>query len=264
MVSVVIPLYNKQNSIKATIDSVLEQTFADFEIIVVNDGSTDDSLHLVKEIKDHRIKIVSKDNGGVSSARNRGIREAHYNWIAFLDGDDRWNPKHLELLVEGRKKYPDFYVFSTSYSHNENFENSREPVFGVVNDYFQMALHKKVINSSTCLIRKECFEKVGYFNERLKRGEDLEMWYRLAKKYPFVCSEAITVWYRLEAENRAMNKPSPYEASFASVIKLKNADTPEELIYLKSQIKAKYKSILYGREWRNLIKCFNQHKLRFL
>ncbi|HAP96713.1 glycosyltransferase family 2 protein [Epilithonimonas hominis] len=264
MVSVIIPLYNKQNSIKATIDSVLEQTFSDFEIIVVNDGSTDDSLNVVKEIKDPRIKIVSKDNGGVSSARNLGIRESHYEWIALLDGDDRWHPKHLELLNEGKKQFPDYSVFSTIYSNNEDLETNPEPVFEVINDYFQIALHKKVIHSSTCLIIKECFEKVGYFDERLNRGEDLEMWYRLAKKYPFVCSEAITVWYRLEAENRAMNKPSPYEASFASVINLKNADTAEELEYLKHQLKAKYKSILYNREWNNLLKCFKQHKLSFL
>lgn len=264
MISVVIPLYNKQNSIKATIDSVLEQTFSDFEIIVVNDGSTDDSLNVVKEIKDPRIKIVSKDNGGVSSARNLGIRESHYEWIALLDGDDRWHPKHLELLNEGKKQFPDYSVFSTIYSNNEDLETNPEPVFEVINDYFQIALHKKVIHSSTCLIIKECFEKVGYFDERLNRGEDLEMWYRLAKKYPFVCSEAITVWYRLEAENRAMNKPSPYEASFASVINLKDADTEEELEYLKHLLKTKYKSILYNREWNNLLKCFKQHKLSFL
>jgi len=264
MISVVIPLYNKESSIKTTIDCVLKQTYKDFEIVVINDGSTDDSVNVVGNIKDPRIKIISKDNGGVSSARNRGVREANYEWIALLDGDDRWHPKHLELLNEGKKQFPDYSVFSTIYSNNEDLETNPEPVFEVVNDYFQMAIHKKILNSSTCLIRKDCFDNVGYFNERLRRGEDLEMWYRLAKKYPFVCSEATTVWYRLGAENRAMNKPSPYEASFASVINLKNADTEEELEYLKHQLKAKYKSILYNREWNNLMKCFKQHKLSFL
>jgi len=90
MFSVVIPLYNKERSVKNTIESVLNQTFQDFEVIVVNDGSTDNSLEVVKSFNDERIRIINQKNSGVSSARNRGIKEAKYEWIAFLDADDLW------------------------------------------------------------------------------------------------------------------------------------------------------------------------------
>src|SRR5690554_7052561 len=98
MFSVVIPLYNKELSINNTIQSVLNQTFQDYEIVVVNDGSTDKSLEVVKQINDFRIRIINKLNGGVSSARNRGIEESKFDWIAFLDGDDLWMENHLEIL----------------------------------------------------------------------------------------------------------------------------------------------------------------------
>ena len=90
MFSVVIPLYNKELSIINTIQSVLDQTFQNFEIVVVNDGSTDRSVEMVEQFNDPRIRIINKSNGGVSSARNRGIQEAKYELVAFLDADDFW------------------------------------------------------------------------------------------------------------------------------------------------------------------------------
>src|SRR5690606_29446795 len=106
MFSVVIPLYNKERSIKQTVQSVLDQTFTDFEIVIVNDGSTDNSLQVVENIDDQRIRIINKPNGGVSSARNKGINEANFNWIAFLDGDDLWKPNHLEIIRGLIDKFP--------------------------------------------------------------------------------------------------------------------------------------------------------------
>ena len=90
MISVVIPLYNKEKYIKRAIESVLNQTFQKFEIIVVNDGSTDKSAEIVQNIKDPRIRLINQKNAGVSAARNRGIQEAKYEYIAFLDADDFW------------------------------------------------------------------------------------------------------------------------------------------------------------------------------
>src|SRR5574344_1434815 len=100
MISVVIPLYNKERYIERAIRSVLNQSFQDFEIIVVNDGSTDQSVTIVKDINDSRIRIINQKNGGVSSARNKGISEAKYAIVAFLDADDVWKENHLEVIVE--------------------------------------------------------------------------------------------------------------------------------------------------------------------
>lgn len=266
MISVVIPLYNKDKSISKTINCVLNQTFQDFEIVVVNDGSTDNSVKKVEEIRDDRIRLIQKKNGGVSSARNKGIEEAKYEWIAFLDGDDRWQKDHLKLLINAKTEFVDNFVFTNCPTNNENelYDSKKQFKHYVVENYFKKAINEKIINSSTCLIHKQCFANVGFFNEKLKRGEDLEMWYRLAKKYHIVASDAKTVIYELDAENRAMNKSSPYEASFASVISLKGVKNKDEKNYLKHQIKLKYKSCLYNKEWLNLIKCFKQHKFNFL
>src|SRR5690554_5521626 len=102
MFSVVIPLYNKELSISNTIQSVLDQTFQNFEIVIVNDGSTDNSVKEVEKFDDKRIRLIHQENQGVSAARNRGIKEARYEWIAFLDGDDLWEKEHLEEYEIGR------------------------------------------------------------------------------------------------------------------------------------------------------------------
>ena len=96
MFSIVIPLYNKELSISNTIQSVLDQTFQNFEIVIVNDGSTDNSVKEVEEFDDKRIRLIHQKNQGVSAARNRGIEEAKYEWVAFLDADDLWMKEHLE------------------------------------------------------------------------------------------------------------------------------------------------------------------------
>src|SRR5690606_12651401 len=99
MFSIVIPLYNKAKSLRGTIQSVLNQTFHDFEVLVVNDGSTDESVAILQEFTDQRIRLISQRNQGVSAARNTGIKNATFDWIAFLDGDDVWKEDHLEQIV---------------------------------------------------------------------------------------------------------------------------------------------------------------------
>src|SRR5690554_3129002 len=96
MITVIIPLYNKERSILKTVSSVLTQSFTEFELLIVNDGSTDNSLQMVSSLKDPRLRIINKENGGVSSARNTGIKEATNEWIALLDADDLWKEDHLK------------------------------------------------------------------------------------------------------------------------------------------------------------------------
>src|SRR5687767_2996559 len=98
MITVIIPLYNKEKSILDTVYSVLNQTYKDFELLIINDGSKDNSLKVVQSISDPRVVIIDKPNGGVSSARNAGILNAKNEYLAFLDGDDIWHPEHLKIL----------------------------------------------------------------------------------------------------------------------------------------------------------------------
>ena len=115
MYSIVIPLYNKEKYIARAIKSVLAQTYQEFEIIVINDGCTDNSANEVAMFDDDRIKIINQVNAGVSAARNRGILEAKQSFIAFLDADDEWYPDYLESIANLQGAYPECQVFATSY-----------------------------------------------------------------------------------------------------------------------------------------------------
>ncbi len=265
-ISVIIPLYNKQLSIKSTVQSVLEQTFTDFEIILVDDGSTDKSLEQVRAFNDDRIKIITKDNGGVSTARNVGILNAKYHWIAFLDGDDLWLPNHLETLHNMILIYPKDKVFCTSYRFSSSKEEKKgsSKIYSIKNYFKAIQIDKNLICSSCALVHKSCFDFVGGFNETLTRGEDLEMWYRLGKAYNFIKSDTVTAIYRLETENRAMSRNTTFEESFASVITFKDITNLDEKKYLKNQISAKFKSCLYRKEWTSLCKLILRFNLRLI
>lgn len=208
MISVIIPLYNKAQSIASTIESVLNQTYRNFELIIVNDGSTDNSLEIVQKIVDPRIVVINKPNGGVSSARNEGIKQAKYEYTAFLDGDDLWYPNALEeykFLIENFDKCA---IYSTSYSMTIKENISRENRY-VVDDYFYFdalsyAKNGFALTCSDCIVvKKECFRQVGGFNETMSMGEDLDMWRRLTDRYLLAKSEIVTALYRTNSENRA-------------------------------------------------------------
>lgn len=115
MISVVIPLYNKAHTIVETLHSVICQTYADFEIIIVNDGSKDNGVDVIKQnFNDRRIRIVSQENQGVAVARDNGVKEAKSNYIAFLDADDKWHPDYLKIMDKAIQKYPDSAIFSSA------------------------------------------------------------------------------------------------------------------------------------------------------
>lgn len=116
MISIVIPLYNKRKYIGTTLQSVLDQTFTDYECLIIDDGSTDGSELIVKSFKDSRLKYFRQENSGVSSARNAGIRLAKGNYVAFLDADDRWDRHYLETMVGLTRRYPDEVFFSAAHT----------------------------------------------------------------------------------------------------------------------------------------------------
>ena len=115
MISVIVPLYNKEDFVATSIGSILKQSYSDYEIIIVNDGSTDKSVNIVKAFNDRRIRIINQENAGVSAARNKGIEEAKGEYIAFLDADDVWNEDYLATLMELVENYSQCDVFATNY-----------------------------------------------------------------------------------------------------------------------------------------------------
>lgn len=187
MISVVIPAYNSESTIADSINSVLSQTRSDLveEILVINDGSTDGTVKVVEEScsSDKRIRIITKTNGGVSSARNAGIKAATGRWVALLDSDDVWKPLKLEKQwVEIEKDSSIAFI-----GCNRNDENLH---YGtqVGENLYRLTLRQLLIkmwpHTSTALIRNDVFKDVGYFNENMRYAEDGEMWNRIAIKYP--------------------------------------------------------------------------------
>lgn len=207
MISVVIPLYNKESQINKTIQSVLKQSFQDFEIVVVDDGSTDSSVAEVKKIDDSRIRIVSQTNAGVSAARNRGIAEAKGEFIALLDGDDEWKPDYLATQSELAGKYPECDVFATDYEFRSAEGKTTPTVIrrlpfdsedGILTNYFEVAAHSHPpICSISIMTRKGIFESIGGFPLGIRSGEDLLTWARLACRCKIAFSRKVGAIYNL-------------------------------------------------------------------
>ena len=220
--SVVIPLYNKQNSIVSTLQSVLAQTKQNFEIVVVDDGSTDNSAQVVEEFFEKhpslqggdRGRLVKKPNGGVCSARNRGIQEARYDYVALLDGDDLWDEHYLEEQVKLIQDFPEAKMWGINFAEMSNGELIRklptglpEGYRGYVENYFQIPGRiSDLYCSSSVVVKKEVFDKVGYFDERIKYAEDSDMWFRIIATYPVAFYDRYMAFYQYDAENRAMNR----------------------------------------------------------
>ncbi len=213
MISVVIPLYNKGKSIGATINSVLEQTYSGFEIVVIDDGSTDNSRDIVNQIKDSRIKLITQDNHGISKSRNRGITESKYNYVALLDADDLWDPLFLNEMVHLIEDFPKAslygctwaFVYSDGRINVSNYGVPKE-FRGYINNYFEIGIQNTLFNSSSVVLEKKSFFELGMFDETLSIGEDVDLWFRFALKKRLAFINKCLSYYLLASENRVTNK----------------------------------------------------------
>lgn len=190
--SVIIPLYNKEKFIKNTLESVLNQTFEDFELLIVNDGSTDSSEAVVQSFSDKRIHYFHKTNEGVSAARNFGIERSNSQYIAFIDADDRWHPDFLEKMKLLVQSFPNYKVFACAlkietpnrtFSARYSFAHRGESQ--VVN-YFEASMKQTVLSGSSVVFHCEVFQNVGLFDKKIKSAEDTDMWIRIGLKYEVV------------------------------------------------------------------------------
>lgn len=189
-ISVVIPLFNKKDSILRAIHSVLNQTVLPAEIIIVNDGSTDGSEQLVEHSQFPLVRLLHQENAGVSAARNKGIEMAKEEWIAFLDADDEWKPNYLQEIVKLKQDFPSCNVLATSYDLQDYLGN-RKPIIlhkipfqadsGILTNYFEVAsCSHPPIWSSAVVVKKVALLAIGGFPVGIKSGEDLLTWARLA------------------------------------------------------------------------------------
>lgn len=207
--SVVIPLYNKRNTILKAIDSVLLQKH-DVEIIVVDDGSTDGGHKLVEEINDSRIRIIRQKNQGVSVARNVGIENATHNLVALLDADDIWAEGFLDVIDALVEQYPVAGAYATSYvvAYDDKIENVVHPLvthpYSGTPDYFQYVRHGLYFCASSIVVRKEAMRIIGGFCEDMWVGEDIDAWGRLAFRFTIAYHSSPMAIYCLQGRNHAV------------------------------------------------------------
>lgn len=261
MFSVVIPLYNKSNFIQRAIESVLVQSFRDFEIIVINDGSNDESVDRVQIYEDQRIRLFSQKNLGVSAARNRGIKESKGQIIAFLDADDEWLPDYLQTIYDLRLKYKQAGVFGTrsiyKYSdgtcvnamvHGRIIEGDKN---ACILDFYYGEGDTPLSSSSTAVLR-DAIVSVGAFREGQVIGEDTDAWYRLAFRYKIAyCYKPKAIYYRsgtagISSRHFIRNGVPPHFDSirtFESVFD-KNSINNYRTFIAKSQIKYLHPNLL--------------------
>jgi glycosyltransferase involved in cell wall biosynthesis len=209
--SVVIPLYNKENYIFNTIESVLKQSFSDYELIVVNDCSTDSSLEIVRGIKDPRIKILEhQKNKGLSASRNTGIKAATSNYICFLDADDLWKPQFLEKIDFLICNYPEASLFATNYEvilkndkrFHIDFDITNKASHAQISNFFEINLKQTVYNQSGFCVERKVFEDIGYYDEGILYSEDVDFNIRANAEYRLAYFDEPLVAYTAVSENQ--------------------------------------------------------------
>lgn len=186
MVTVVVPTYNRARLLSRALDSVFAQTFPDFELVVVDDGSTDDTHSLVDRYDDPRLRYLRIDHGGVSRSRNKGVATAVGAWIAFLDSDDFWHPRKLERQLETLGANPAFSAVYTNEvwirrGQRVNPRNRHRKYSGWI---YHRCLPLCIISPSSILLKRDLFDRVGGFDTLFPVCEDYDLWLRLTARHP--------------------------------------------------------------------------------
>ena len=209
MFSIVIPYYNKSAYIVRCIDSILNQTFNDYEVILVDDGSTDNGIDLISKKYGDLIKVFHQDNSGVSAARNHGIQKAKYKYIALLDADDAWHPQYLESVNWVITTEKEVKIVGSHYSRDVSFFENKYtiPSYFKFENYFKKAIRNTYFTSSSSVIEKSFFYENAGFNKNLKKGEDHDLWFRvlLSGGNSFYITNTL-VYYSDEDTNQATQK----------------------------------------------------------
>lgn len=204
--SIIIPLYNKAKYIEDTLKSILNQTFTDYEIIVINDGSIDKSENIVHSFNNEKIQLYNQKNQGVSVARNLGIEKANGKLIAFLDADDYWFPNHLETIANLYHDFPDCgmycsrYKIKTAKNHFQipHFNGINDSYRGIVEDYFLSNIPFRISWTSALAIPKEILKETGGFTNEVTNGQDLELWTKIGIHHPIAIANTITAIYNFD------------------------------------------------------------------
>ena len=241
-VSVIIPAYNSEKTLRETISSVLNQTFSNFELIVIDGGSTDSTLGIISSIHDFRLRVFSYSNLGISASRNCGIAHSNGEFIAFLDHDDLWTPDKLELQLRALRENPQAavaYSWIDVIDESNQFIRSGIRVSVTDNARTKLLVNNFLYTASNPLIRKEALIEVGGFDESLSGPEDWDLFLRLSSHYQFITVPHSLILFRRSAGSVSSNT-SMMEAAALQVINRAFEQSPESLHLKKYSLSTLY------------------------
>jgi len=245
-VSVIVPAYNAEQTIVETICSVQAQTFSDFELIVIDDGSTDRTLERLEAAGDSRLRVFSYENAGLPWARNRGIARATGEYLAFLDADDRWTSDKLASQVaalEARAAAGVAYSWTRFVDQNWRDLYEQRPVFFEGDVYRELLVNNFTCSGSNVLVRRQAIEATGGFDVSLKMSEDWEFYVRLAARWPFVVVPRHQILYRQWPGSMSSSMsatPDLWEEHGIRAIERVFESVPADLQPLKKECLARY------------------------
>lgn len=251
-VSVIIPSYNAIDYLPQTVNSVLNQTFTDFELLIIDDGSSDCTVEWASQLIDPRTKLISQQNQGSAAARNTGIAHAQGEYIAFIDADDLWKPTKLEKQVQCLEANPVVGLVSTWVINADQYGNLTENVLisNVEGNVWKHIIEENLIFcGSVPLVRRCCFETMGVFDTNLRSAEDWDMWIRISTRYSFAVIKEFLVIYRQLPSSKSNNLQLHLEHRF-KVIEKSFASVSDELLYLKKQA---YSRAYLSVAWKPLL-----------
>ncbi|MEQ9626112.1 glycosyltransferase [Coleofasciculus chthonoplastes] len=254
LISVIIPAYNAEKTIKETVQSVLNQSLSDLEVIIINDASQDATVEIVNSIFDPRIQVFSYPQAGANVSRNRGLLHSKGNYIAFLDADDVWVADKLACQFNALQENPQAavaYSWTNSIDEAGEFLRRGSYISANGNVYAKLLLLDFIESGSNPLIRRDALEAVGGFDESLLAAQDWDMWLRLAARYHFVAVPQPQILYRVSPHSMSSNILRQELASL-TVIERTFAQTPPALQYLKTHSLAnRYKCLTFMALQRN-------------
>ena len=216
--SVIIPLYNKRSEIRRAIQSALSQSYAPFEIIVVDDGSTDGSADEVESIQSDIVRLIRQQNAGETAARNRGMSEASGDWFALLDADDEWKNGFLAETAAMIDEYPDCGIYCTGFdivASDRIVAGNTPQTRGIVKNYFQQSMKGFVATASSSVLNPHAVSEVGGFPEGMRLGGDQYMWTKLAERFKVCFSPSRQVAVYTTANNRSVSIYRPEQTIYS-------------------------------------------------
>lgn len=273
--TVIIPLYNKEKYIENAIKSILNQTFTDFELLIVNDSSTDKSVEIASKFLSEKVHLIHHEkNSGLAATRNTGIKKATSNYVTFLDADDLWKSHFLEKIFHLIQNFPEARIFGTNYEeiwektikkpHNGS-ESLPTDFAGYVN-FFKINLKQGLYNHGSVCLHKEVYEKVGFYNEIIQLSQDLDFNIRANYHFKLAYDNSVQMSYFMQTDNQLtrsslQNKTIPDYDKYEDWTK-KNPDLKKYLDFERYVLGKRLKKN-YDSRWKKMIANIDSNNLNW-